>query len=270
MMINFKDFISGLHNSQLESPSVQVSSKVSGHTLYLKFDNKDVLAKASYTGPTHPWLGSMCAIMNGKTLFEMTSLSFKDWDQAFEHDQTFWDLKAEKSEDFFFRPLELLKAALNVYRGREYLYKDSESLICRCFGVRENDVMDYVRSTDDPTPEGLATNCKAGMGCRSCVPQLTKWLSINLPKTQNHFFKEKSRAHWLLEIDYMLNCFPESADWKMEVKSFQGNQVSIHFDKIVSQNEEEEVSVRLQDFLGAALDSDLSFFLILNRQRSKA
>ncbi|MBA2405568.1 MAG: (2Fe-2S)-binding protein [Bdellovibrionales bacterium] len=269
-MINFKDFVSGLNQSQIENPSVQVTSKVSAHTLFLKFDNRDVLIKASYSGAVDPWLGSMCSIVSGKTLSQMTALAWKDWDETFKQDQTFWDFKAEKAENFFFTPLELLKAGLDSYRGREYLYKDTEALICRCYGVRENDVLDYIRTTDDPTPEGLATVSKAGMGCRSCVPQLTKWLSIHMPKTQTHHYKEKTRAHWLLEIDYMLNCFPESADWKMEVKSFQGSQVSITFDKDVSQPEEEEVGVRLQDFLAAALDSDLSFFLIRKRQRSNA
>jgi hypothetical protein len=36
-----------------------------------------------------------------------------------------------------------LRSALDIYRGREYLYKEPEALICRCFGVRENDVLDY-------------------------------------------------------------------------------------------------------------------------------
>jgi bacterioferritin-associated ferredoxin len=270
MMINFKDFISGLNHSVTENPSAQVTSKATGQTLYLKFNNKDILTNASYAGPVDPWLGSLCSIIIGKTMNEITKLSWKNWDQTFKHDQTFWDIKTDKAEEFFFAPLELLKAAIDSYRGREHLYKEPEALICRCFGVRENDVLDYIRSSDDPTPEGLATASKAGMGCRSCVPQLTKWLSVKMPKTQAHFFKEKSRAHWLLEIDYMLSCFPEAAEWKMEVKSFQGTQVSITFDKDVSQTEEEQVSIRLQDFLAAGLDSDLSFFLIRPRQRSNA
>jgi len=268
-MINFKDFISGLHHSKMENPSVQVISKVTSHTLFLKFNNQDLLTNASYSGSIDPWLGSMCTIVNGKTLNQMTKLCWKDWDQAFEQDQTFWDLKTEKNDEFFFAALELLKVGLDSYRGKEHLYKESSPLICRCFGVRENDVLDYIRSTDDPTPEGLATASKAGMGCRSCVPQLTKWLSIQMPKSQTHFYKEKTRAHWLLEIDYMLSCFPESADWKMEVSNFQGTQVSITFEKNVSQIEEEEVAVRLQDFLAAGLDADLSFFLIRARHRLK-
>lgn len=262
MTIKFKDFTSGAQQGSLENPSVKVTLKSSGHTLYLKFDSKDNLLKASYEGQPDPWMSALCSISINHNLSQLSHFSFKDFDSAFADDQSYWDFKVEKSEQFFFSALELLKAGLDTYRGREYLYKEPESLICRCYGVRENDVLNYVRTTNDPTPEGLATATKAGMGCRSCVSQLTKWLSIHNPKTNNRHYKEKTRAHWLLEIDYMLSCFPEAHDWKMEVKSFQGNQVMISFDKKVSQKEEEKVSLELQDFLAAGVDADLSFFLI--------
>ena len=269
-MISFKEFASGHNLSPTLNPSVQVSLNATGHVLYLKFDSKDILTSATYTGAIDTWLGSLCSLILGKSLFDMTHLSTKDWDQAFASDQTFWDLKSEIEENFYFAPLELLRSALDVYRGREYLYKEPEALICRCFGVRENDILDYIRSTTEPTPEGLAAICKAGMGCRSCVPQITKCFSQNLPKTQPRFYKEKPRADWLLEIDDRLARFPEALEWEMEVESFQGTQVTITFKKKVSQAEEEVVSAKLQDFLGEALDAGLSFFLIRARQRSNA
>jgi bacterioferritin-associated ferredoxin len=335
-MISFKEFASGLNLSPTLNPSVQVSLKATGHVLYLKFDSKDILTSASYTGPIDTWLGSLCSLILGKTLFDMTHLSTQDWDKAFASDQTFWDLKSEIEEDFYFAPLELLRSALDVYRGREYLYKEPEALICRCFGIRENDILDYIRSTDNPTSEGLAKVSKAAMGCRSCVPQITNLLSINSakslaksdkerealicrcfsvrendildyirstdnptleglskvskaatgcrscvpqitklfssssPKSKTGFYKEKPRADWLLEIDDRLNRFPEASEWGMEIERFQGTQVTITFNKKFSQTEEEVVSAKLQDFLGEALDPDLSFFLIRARQRSNA
>lgn len=269
-MTSFKEFASGLNLSPTLNPSVQVSLKATGHVLYLKFDSKDILTTASYTGSIDTWLGSLCSLILGKSLFDMTHLSSKDWDKTFASDQTFWDLKSEIEEDFYFAPLELLRSALDVYRGREYLYKEPEALICRCFGIRENDVLDYIRSATDPTLVGLATVSKAGMGCRTCVPQLTKLLSMNLPKGQARFYKEKPRADWLLEIDDRLKRFSEAQEWEMEVESFQGTQVTITFKKKVSQSEEEVVSAKLQDFLGEALDPELSFFLIRARQRSNA
>lgn len=263
-MIRFKDFLSGTNQSEMENSSAYVQLEATSQALYLKFDTKDVLTHASYTGKTDPWLGSLCSIVVGRSLHELLNFSLNNWSHNFQHDQTYWEFKGELEEHIFFYPLELLRAGLSVYQGREYLYKEIDPLICRCFGVRESDVLKYIKKSEDPTPEGLGLETKAGMGCRSCVVQLTKWMNVNKPKSQAHFYKEKSRANWLIEIDYLLSCFPESLDWKMEVKSFQGNQVIIKFDRTVSQLEEEVVSRRLQDFLAAGLDADLSFFLIRN------
>ena len=47
-MMNFKDFIGGLHKAPIENPSVQVTSKVTAQTLYLKFDNQDVNNLANF------------------------------------------------------------------------------------------------------------------------------------------------------------------------------------------------------------------------------
>ncbi len=261
-MIRFKDFISGTNQSVMDNPSAQVQLESTSQTLYLKFNTKDVLIQASYMGKTDPWLGSLCSIAIGKSLHELLKFSINNWSHNFQQDQSYWEFRGELEEQIFFYPLELLRAGLSIYQGRDYLYKEIDPLICRCFGIRESDVLQYIKKSEDPTPEGLGNETKAGLGCRSCVVQLTKWMTVNGPKSQAHFYKEKSRANWLLEIDYLLSCFPESIDWKMEVKSFQGNQVIIKFNKIVSQLEEEAVAKRLQDFLAAGLDADLSFFLI--------
>jgi bacterioferritin-associated ferredoxin len=197
-------------------------------------------------------------------------LSLKDFTQAFRDDQDFWDLRQEESEKFLFAPLELLHAALDVFRGREYLYHQSSPLVCRCFGVRESDIVEHLTKEALPTLEGLARSTKAGMGCRSCVPQLKRWLVVEEARKSHHFYKEKPVAEWLLEIDYMLSCFPKSLDWKMEVLSFKKKQVIIGFDKEVGQREEEETGKELQDFLGASIDSDLGFFLSRARHFSKA
>lgn len=268
-MIKFKETALGPHYCALEFPSAQVTDKSSSNTLYLKFDSKDQLIKASYTGPQSFWLGSLCLLISGKHLNELLNFNLHSWDEAFRHDQVFCDFKSEIEELVVFPPVELLKAALDIYRGRDYLYRPSSALICRCFGVTESDVLDYIRRSVDPTVEGLGKETKAGLGCRSCVSQLSKWLSANTSKNQSRFYKERSYADWLLDIDQKLAEFPEALAWKMEVKNFRNNQVIIEFDKEVSQVEEEAISQRLQDFF-STLDADLSFFLIRARHLSKA
>lgn len=267
-MISFKECLEGKFQGRLDFPSVTLRSST-GHEIFLKFTSKDVLTEMTYEGRKDPWLGALCALVAGKTLNQLEELSEKDWDQFFQADQVYWDHKADTVDAVYFLPSELLKASLDKFRGRDYLYREPDALICRCFGVREQDVLDYVRSAEEPTPEGLAIVTKAGMGCRSCVPQITKWLSHHGPKSASRFYKERSRADWILEIDALLKTHTLAADWEMEVESFQGTQVVISFTKEASQKEIEAVTLKLQDFLGV-LDSDLSFFLRRSRHLSNA
>lgn len=259
-MIKFKDLLADQKfNREVEFPSVEVKSQT--HILYLKFDSKDVVLDAGYAGGTSPWMASLCYISIGKTLSELSSLTWEIWDELFKDDQMYWDLKQEEETKFLQKHFEVLRAALDVFRGREYLYQESSPLICRCFGIRESDILEHLQKEKTPTLETLAGVSKAGMGCRSCVPQLKRWLVLHEAKKQSRFYKNKSVADWLVEIDYMLSCFPESEDWKMEVKSMKNQQVVISYDKKVTQKEEEKVTKELQDFLRASLDDGLAFFL---------
>lgn len=268
-MTRFKDLIlTSEFNKSSDFPSVEV--KLHPFTLAMKFDSKDVLLHASYTGPLNPWMNSLCWLIKGKTLNELSAFTWKTWEESFKDDQHFWDLKQEEEERFFHKPIELLKAALDVFRGKEYLYQEESPLICRCFGVRESDILEHLQAEKVPTLDSLAGVSKAGMGCRSCVPQLKRWLVLHETKKHSHHYKEKAVSEWLLEIDYMLSCFPHSLEWKMEVQKFKGNQVIISFDKDVSQKDEEKIGKELQDFLGASVDPDLGFFLRRARHFSKA
>ncbi len=329
------------HNRSLEASAV--SAQLGTQELFLRFDSKDVLIEASYTGSPDPWLGSLCELIDGKTLSELLHLSWGAWESAYKDDQSFWEFRQEAGDKFFFPALELLRASLDIYRGREYLYQESSPLVCRCFGtreadvvahreaevsptlttlagasraglgcrscvpqlkhilalpktgllavdknqqasadpganpvvcrcsgVRESDIKAHLQSQANPTLETLAKVTKAGIGCRSCVPELKRWLATPAAKAPLRYYKNRPVADWLLDIDYLLSCFPKAFEWKMELASFRGKQVVISFDKDVSQREEEATGKELQDFLGAAGDADLAFFLRRARHLSKA
>lgn len=268
-MTTFKDLLTNRSfNSPIEFPSVSLSLKK--HTLEISFDSKDLVKNAGYIGDVNPWLSSLCFLIKGKPLAEISQLSWQAWDSAFKNDQLYWDLKEEEQELFFNDALELLKASLDVFRGREYLYHETSPLVCRCFGIRESDILEHLQKEATPTLDTLAGVSKAGMGCRSCVPQLKRWLVLHDTKKHNHHYKDRAVSEWLLEIDYMLSCFPKAEEWKMEVRSFKNQQVMISFDKEVYQKEEEATAKELQDFLRAGLDEGLTFFLRRARHFSKA
>lgn len=268
-MKRFKDLLlTEAYNHPIDFPSTTVT--FNQYNLQIQFDSRDVVLNAGYEGNPNPWLSSLCHLIIGKSLNEISFYTWKTWEEAFKDDQTFWDLKQEQEESFFNWPLELLKAALDIFRGREYLYQETSPLICRCFGVRESDIIAHLKVNDAATLDGLCGETKAGMGCRSCVPQLKRWIALHDQKKFNHHYKERALADWLLDIDYKLASFPKATEWKMEIDKMKANQVLITFDKEVSQKEEEAVAKELQDFLGAAVDPGLGFFLRRARHLSKA
>jgi bacterioferritin-associated ferredoxin len=268
-MTKFRDLLTNkAFNSQIEFPSVSVALK--NHTLEISFDSKDVVKNAGYTGDVNPWLSSICYLIKDKPLSSISQLSWKVWDNVFKDEQLYWDLKQDEEVLFFNESLELLKASLDVFRGREYLYQETSPLVCRCFGIRESDILEHLQSEKMPTLDTLAGVSKAGMGCRSCVPQLKRWLVLHETKKHTHHYKDRAVSEWLLEIDYMISCFPKAQEYKMEVQSFKNQQVMISFEKEVTQLEEEKTAKELQDFLRAALDDGLTFFLRRARHFSKA
>lgn len=270
-MTSFKDFfVNRSHLHELNSPSISVSSAHSHQTLQLKFDAKDLIIEAAYLGKADPWLSSLCGLIPGLSLHQASLVDHSLWEEAFRDDQSYWEFRADLEKLIFFPALELLRAGLDIYRGRDYLYQESSHLICRCFGVREADVLNFLRTEAEPTLEKLSTQTKAGLGCRSCVPQLKRWLAINAPGSRERFFKERSHAEWLLEIDQLLSSFPLAKEWVMAIESFKQGQVIITYQKDVTQKEEEVVAGKIQGFLASGTDPDLAFFLRRTRQRSKA
>ncbi len=268
-MNKFRELISTkAFNKALEFPSVSVTHE--NTILHLRFDSKDVVVNSSFEGPFNIWLSSLCLLVQGKTLNEISLMTWESWKIFFKDDQVFWEILSEEEVKFFHRALEMCHAALDIYRGREYLYQEESPLVCRCFGIRESDILSHLQATEIPTLDTLAGESKAGMGCRSCVPQLKRWLVLHETKKQNHFYKDRPAAEWLLQIDESLARFPKFHEWQMEVQKFKGNQVSISFDKDASQIEEEKTGKELQDYLAREVDSDLGFFLRRARHFSKA
>ncbi len=180
-MTEFKQLLVSLpHNKSLFDSHVDVT--LEGTTLSLRFDNRDVITAATYEGTPDVWMSSLCELLANMTLAEARFVDLSHWELIWKQDQFFWEMKQEIEDRVFFRPVELLHAALDVFRGREFLYQEESPLICRCFGVREGTIDACLSSSENISFETLSKETKAGMGCRTCVPQLKKRLQESAEK----------------------------------------------------------------------------------------
>lgn len=260
-MIKFKDLLlTNSFNKSLEAPSVSVRNSASLRSLELRFDSKDVIFSAGYSGRADLWLEALCQSLVGLKFSEVQSFQWKNFDEAYGEDPFYWERKSEAEEEIFFEAFELLHVALDIYRGREHAYEESSPLICRCFGVRESDILSFVQKEEVVTIEKLALETKASMGCRSCLPQLRKLLNVPV-ESEKRLIAGKSKADWILLIDEALRIFPFTQEWNLQVEEFTRNTVIISYSKNASQKEEEGLGKKLQGFLGSETTSDLVFFL---------
>lgn len=51
-------------------------------------------------------------------------------------------------------------------------WRDPEKTLCFCHNVSAGRVRDLVIACEAKTPEDVARRCKAGTGCKSCLPDI--------------------------------------------------------------------------------------------------
>jgi len=223
------------HSYFYKMPDSTISTtSVDGFTLYLKIDKAECIYEVSFDGPYDSPFRDLCAEIEGKTIDE---ISRKD----------FYQLAPENN--IWLKSYELLRAALFRYSGKAFLYESLDPVVCHCFGVRRSELL-------------IKKETRAGKGCRSCLPYLevADRLAPQL-KNNQRYFKNTSFADWLLLTDEKIKKFPTANEWGFYISGMNSYSITIHYSKQVSQKEEEQMNVLIQDFLRAEVDSDLSFFL---------
>jgi NifU-like protein len=66
---------------------------------------------------------------------------------------------------------EALEAAIANYRGEKVIKEDFE-IVCKCFGVTDNEIIKAIRENDLKTIEQVTYYTKAGGGCGQCHPKI--------------------------------------------------------------------------------------------------
>jgi NifU-like protein len=66
---------------------------------------------------------------------------------------------------------EALEAAIANYRGEKVVKEDFE-IVCKCFGVTDNEIIKAIRENDLKTIEQVTYYTKAGGGCGQCHPKI--------------------------------------------------------------------------------------------------
>ena len=66
------------------------------------------------------------------------------------------------------------KTRLSLLAGKESGAKDEGKIICSCFGIGENTIIEAIQKDNLATAEEIGCALKAGTNCGSCIPELTE------------------------------------------------------------------------------------------------
>jgi NifU-like protein len=97
---------------------------------------------------------------------------------------------------------EALEAAIENYRtGSTVAHELHGEVVCRCFGVTDDEIEMVVRENDLTTVEEVTNYCKAGGGCGGCIPAIEKIIEkVQGEKARTSHKEEKKRPAKLTNI----------------------------------------------------------------------
>jgi NifU-like protein len=88
---------------------------------------------------------------------------------------------------------EALEAALNNYKGLSPSMEQAGKVVCKCFGVTEEEIRRVARENRLETVEDVTHYTKAGGGCGQCKPEIEKILAEVLAERQKERRKPAGR-----------------------------------------------------------------------------
>lgn len=152
--------------------------------LFLDIDQKDQLISVRVEGPFEAgepyfeWRESFelaCSFCEGLSAHEALKIKFHSLLKT---------LSDEKKQQTLFHPFALLlRKALVDYWGiveatHELQGNPFHELICRCFGVYRSDLVKHILENPQVTAAELSTLSQAGMGCTSCLGDLSDVIQV--------------------------------------------------------------------------------------------
>jgi NifU-like protein len=108
----------------------------------------------------------LCDWLKGKSLVDMQGLDGDELKQIVSLELGAFPSEREKCGEI---ALEALRNAMAKYRARRIdEYRGEQALICTCFGVSEETIVNAIAAHEIKGVEGVSTVCRAGSGCGSC------------------------------------------------------------------------------------------------------
>lgn len=236
-----------MHEGNLDFPHAKQNGP-DGICVEVLLDRKDLIERITYnaplTGPHAHWKGPLalaCHLVIGMSLSQASELSWEDIYhevQNLEDEEAFYLVDALEVGDvpFVFLPgllfqkmkEELYGPKTTVLRSER---KENEKLLCRCFGVTDLDIKNYLSSHPDATFEQASLDLSFSSACGSCTEDFQELLPSEIAD-ENQFIPQGERpvvsnlfpAELILKIQ---ECFDESLEEVLFIEELYNKSLTL-------------------------------------------
>lgn len=218
--------------------------------LYLKINDKDIIEKASFEtfGCASAIASSsiLTDLIIGKTVDEALKVTNKDITNAL------GGLPKQKMHCSVMGQ-EALEAAIKNWRGEKTEQHNEEEgkLVCKCFGVTDNQIRRAIRENGLKTIEEITDYTKAGGACGECLDEIAEILAHELKQEKRVEIKPKrkmtnvQRMQKVMEvIDNEIKPKLQADGGDIELVDVNGKRVSVSLHGRCSQCRASEVTIR--------------------------
>lgn len=219
--------------------------------LQVRFDHKEVIREVAYSGTGNwtIWLAALAHHLQDKKIESIGILPMEEWLKFCDGDLAWQEFIQDELGHIDHPVFELWRGIWSQFRGLDHFkLRPEEFLVCRCFGVTLKELQ-HEKETN------------AAMGCRSCFGMVQKIKGFKVKRDQR-LIKDRSKMDWILIIDQKLKSFPAYHEYQFELTSMKDLQVVLKMNKKLGHDQEVDLTLQIQDFLRAAVDPDLSVFLV--------
>ncbi|MFY7993696.1 MAG: hypothetical protein ACOVP4_10415 [Bacteriovoracaceae bacterium] len=251
LMTKFNDLLQKKSHSFVSDAQFDLTYK--NCRLQIRFDHKEIIREVAYEAPREwvLWMAALADHLQDKKMQSVGLLPLSSWMNFCEGDLAWQEYIQDELGDIDHPVFELWRGIWSQFQGRDHFkLKAQDFLVCRCFGVSLYELQ-HEKETN------------AAMGCRSCFSLVQKIKGFKV-KRDLKLIKNRSKADWILLIDQRLKSSPEFEKYQFEILSMRDLQLVLKINQKLTQDEEVEVTLKIQDFLRLGVDPDLSVFLAFN------
>ena len=146
----------------------------------LEFDRHDHLASFCYSVKKDcfdlPIFEALAHLVIGGSIEQVEIIGFGELDQFFGKDKDYLSYRDDGDRSLVNIPLQVFYRALASYKGQDMPRQESSPLVCRCFGVFEREIVNYIEKQEQVDLKKINGELLAGAGCTRCSEDIQKYL----------------------------------------------------------------------------------------------